>query len=331
MPRPKSPRRTTSIVAQLGRVERDGGDGSLVFAGGATLSVTNLDKLFFPEAGLTKGDVMRYYVRTAPALLPTVDGRPLALKRYPHGVAGHSFFQHDPGRGAPAATRIAPVPTERGGEESRYVGGDLLTLLETVQLGAVTVNAWHSRVETLDHPDYSVLDLDPGPEAPFARVVEVALWVRAELDALGLEHALKTSGSTGLHILVPLPPRITYEAAAQLAEWVAGRVAQAHPAEATVERALGARSPAQVYVDHMQNARGKTLASVYSVRARAQATVSAPLTWRQVTRPGFDPAAFTLATVPSRLARLDAVWRASTQRVNAGPAVERALARFSGR
>ena len=316
--------RVPTPLRQLLEIERAGGDGDLRFADGRTLPVTNLDKPFFPDAGVTKGGLMRYYVRVAAALLPAIDGRPLALKRYPHGVGGPSFFQHDPGRTPPAAARVAPVPVEHGGEEPRYVGGDLPTLLQTVQLGTIAVNAWHSRLPALDEPDYAVLDLDPMPGASLARVAQVARWVGEELAASGLAGALKTSGSRGVHILLPLGPGATYDLSAALAERIAQRVAAAHPEEATVERALGARGPAQVYVDHMQNARGKTLASVFSVRARAEATVSAPLSWRRLARAGLDLTAFTVATVPARLARLAARWEADVTSPNSEASVLKA-------
>jgi bifunctional non-homologous end joining protein LigD len=297
-----------TVARQLAAIERRGGDGELVFAAGLTLAVSSLDKPFFPSVGLTKGGLMRYYARVAPALLPAIDGRPLALKRYPDGVDGPSFFQHDPGRAPPDAVRLARVAVEHGPPESRYVGGDLRTLLHTVQLGTIAVNAWHSRVSSIDTPDYCVLDLDPGPDAPFARIVRVAAAVRDALAERGHAAALKTSGSRGLHLLVPLPPDATYARSAALAEEVAHAVAAAHPAEATVERALGARDPGQVYVDHLQNAHGKTLAAVFSVRARPGATVSAPVSWAQLARPGFDPGAFTAATVPKRLLSLNRRW-----------------------
>ena len=330
-PRPPGPTprrraaRLPSVLQQLVAIEREGGDGELRFADGGALAVTSLDKPFFPAVALTKGGLMRYYVRVAPALLPAIDGRPLALKRHPDGVAGAAFFQHDPGRTPPAATRVADVPVEHGGEEPRYVGGDLATLLQTVQLGAIAVNAWHSRVGALDRPDYCVLDLDPMPEASFARVAAVAGWVRAALTEAGLHAALKTSGSRGVHIVLPLPRGTSYDTSAALAEALAARVAVAHPDAATVERALGSRAPAQVYVDHMQNAHGKTLASVFSVRARPAAPVSTPVSWRQLARAGFDPAAFTAATVPGRLSRLAAHWRAGLELPNPAAAIARTI------
>ena len=324
-PSRRAPARTPAVLRQLAAIEQDGGDGALRFADGATLAVTSLDKPFFPAVGLTKGGLMRYYVRVAPALLPAIDGRPLALKRHPDGVDGAAFFQHDPGRAPPAATRVAEVPVEHGGAEPRYVGGSLATLLQTVQLGAIAVNAWHSRVGALDHPDYCVLDLDPMPEAPFARVAAVAGWVHAALAEAGLHAALKTSGSRGVHIVLPLPRGTSYDESAALAEAVASRVAAAHPDAATVERALASRAPGQVYVDHLQNAHGKTLASVFSVRARAAAPVSTPLSWRQLAGAGFDPGAFTAATVPGRLSRLAARWRLGLERPNPAAAIARTI------
>jgi bifunctional non-homologous end joining protein LigD len=318
--------RPAPIVTQLSRLEREGGSGILVFDGGATLAVTSLDKPFWPAEGLTKGDLMRFYARVAPAILPAIDGRPLAMKRYPNGIEGHSFFQHSPGDNPPDVVRVEMVETEDEGEQPRLVGGDLPTLLYTVQLGTVAVNAWHSRVGTLDWPDYTVIDLDPGPRVPFRRVIQVAGWVREELTALGLHAAVKTSGSKGLHVVVPLPPRTTYDTAAALAERVAGQVAGAHPKEATVERAVGGRPRGSVYVDHLQNARGKTLASVFSARARPGATVSTPVSWRQLASTSFDPDAFTIETVPRRVARVRHLWEDVLAEGNDARAVLKAAA-----
>jgi bifunctional non-homologous end joining protein LigD len=203
--------------------------------------------------------------------------------------------------------RVAAVEVENEGKQPRLIGGDLPTLLYTVQLGTIAVNPWHSRLKSLDSPDYAILDLDPGPRVPFSRIVQVAHWVREELEALGLHGVAKTSGSRGIHVVIPLPRRTSYETSAALAEQVARRVARAHPREATVERSIGERPAGSIYVDHMQNARGKTLASVLSVRAKPGATVSTPVSWRQLTA-SFDPHALTLATVPGRLKRVAGIW-----------------------
>jgi len=295
------------IATQLTRIEQDGGDGTLVFPNGVTLSVSSLDKPFFAKPKLTKGDLMRYYVRVAPALLPLLKDRPLSLKRFPNGAMGMSFFQQNAGDSVPDGVRVADVEIEDGRVEPRFIGGDLPTLLHTVQLGTIAVNPWHSRLANLDRPDYAVLDLDPGPRVPFDRIVEVARLVRDELEARGLRGVPKTSGSRGIHIVIPLSRRADYDEAARLAEEVAAAVVDANPKIATIERSLKGRPAGSIYVDHMQNARGKTLASAFSARAKPDATVSTPLAWREVT-PGLDPHAFTIETVPRRFARVRTLW-----------------------
>ena len=311
------------IVEQLERIERDGGDGILVFERGVTLPVSSLDRPVFKRDGVSKGALMRYYAQVAPALLPSIKDRPLTLERYPVGITGTSFFQHDPGEHVPPAVRIADVMTE-GGTLPRFIGGDIVTLLYTIQLGAVSVDAWHSRIRTIDTPDYAVLDLDPGPRVPFSRICKVALRVGEALDTLGLRCALKTSGSRGLHLIVPLPPRTTYDTAAALADDVAQRVAAEHPGLATLERSVAARPGGTVYVDHLQNARGKTLAAAFSARARQGALVSTPVTWAEVER-GLDPRAFTVRTIPALSTRLRRVWEAPLRAGNPGAAIRAAI------
>ena len=310
-----SPEQAADVEAQLRRIERDGGDGILQLGGGATLAVSSLDRVYFPAEEITKGALMRYYARLAPVLLPELAGRPLAMRRFPAGIEGDSFFQHDPGDHVPDAVRTSHVRVENGTEERRLIGGDLATLLYTVQLGAIVVNAWHSRVGTLDTPDYAVLDLDPGPDVPFSRVVAVARRVRDELAGRELTGVPKTSGSRGIHILVPVPPDTSYDVTARLAEEVATAVAESAPKEATVERALADRPKGTVYVDHMQNAYGKTLAAVFTARARPGAPVSAPLSWRQVTAT-LDPKRWTVATVPKQRQALADRWREQMSATN---------------
>jgi bifunctional non-homologous end joining protein LigD len=295
------------VLAQLRRIERESGHGILVLEEGRTLAVSNLDKPYFPREEITKGALMRYYARVSPVLLPVLADRPITLERWPDGVGGARFFQHDPGERVPDAVRVEVLEDEDGAEERRLVGGDLATLLYAVQLGAITVNAWHSRVETPDAPDWAVLDLDPGSAVPFARVVATAHAVHEEVARRGLDAVVKTSGSRGLHLLVPMEADASYDDAAALAEAIAGAVARRHPRLATVERSLEERPRGTVYVDHLQNARGKTLASVWSVRARAGAPVSTPLSWRQVA-PTLDPKRWTVDTVPRQLSRIAARW-----------------------
>lgn len=308
--------RRVDLTAELEDIERNGGDGTLRVARAQTLDVSRLDRMFFPEAGYTKGDLMRYYARVAPVLLPVMANRPLVLKRSPAGVQGQTFFQQNAPKDAPRTVHVAAITSEAGTVHRRIVGGTLATLLYTVQLGCISVDPWHSRLRSLDFADYAMLDLDPGPEAPFKRVVEVAQWIKDALDAASLTAAIKTSGSRGLHIVVPLPPRTSYDVALLLAQRLATAVSQAHPTAATIERSLKARPSGSVYVDYLQNARGKSLAAAYCVRARPLATVSTPLEWSELT-PDLDPGRFTIATVPKRIEALGDLWHTAMHRRNA--------------
>jgi bifunctional non-homologous end joining protein LigD len=303
------------VVAELDRIEAERGSGTLRLGSGKTLEVSHLDKVFFPDEGYTKGDLMRFYAALSPEVLPVVRNRPLVLKRYPDGIEGPSFFQHRPGEEVPPAVRVEAVEDTETEDPRRFVGGDLATLLYTVQLGAVSVDPWHGRVGSTGFADYSVIDLDPGDGVPFSRVVKVARWVKEEMDALGLVGAVKTSGATGLHIFLPLPPRTPGDAARLLAQLVATRVAEAHPREATVVRAVKERPKGTVYVDYLQNEVGKTVAGAYAVRARPGAPVSTPLAWDEL-RPGLDPRRFTLRTVPARVAEVGDLWAEGMRRKN---------------
>ncbi len=311
------------VVRQLDEIERSGGAGTLELPGGAALDVTSLDKVFFPAERYTKGDVMRYYARVSSVILPVMADRPLVLKRSPDGIEGETFFQQRASDHTPESVRVETVETADGEPQMRLVGGDLATLLYTVQIGCISVDPWHSRVGSPHAADYTILDLDPGPRAGFSRIVQVARWVREELDALRLRAALKTSGSRGLHVVLPLPPATAYDAALLLSQLVATRVAAKHPREATVERSVKARPPATVYVDYLQNVEGKSVAAAYCVRAKPGATVSTPLGWDELDE-RLDPRDFTIESVPARLATLGDVWGAALRRRNTAAAIRAA-------
>ncbi len=233
--------------------------------------------------------------------MPYLKGRPLIMKRYPNGVGGKSFHQHDV-EAAPPFVPTVGLEVEEGGHEVDYiVGGDLPTLLYMANLGAVERHPWHSRVGSLEWPDWIVFDLDPGAGVEFETICAVALEVRRVLSELGLDCYAKTSGSRGIHAYVPIKPVYDYERVAELAERVATLVARANPKVATVERALKARRPGQIYVDHMQNARGKSVVAPYSVRPRAGAPVSAPLTWEEVEAKRIRPQDFNIRNILTRL------------------------------
>lgn len=296
------------LVAQIGRIEQGSGVGELELSDGQSIRVTSLDKVYFPESGFTKGDLMRYLVRVSPVMLPAIADRPLSLKRYPDGITGQFFFQQKPGPHVADGVRIERAETDAGSAD-RFVGGDLLTLLYLAQIGSVELHAWHSRIESLDVPDYCVLDLDPSKDVEFADVVRLALGVREQIRALKLKAALKTTGSRGLHLVVPLPPRATWPLAAEVAETIAVRTAAEFPEIATVERSLARRPPRTIYVDYLQNAMGKTAVAVFSARARAAGTVSTPVPWSQATA-RLRTESFTLATVGPKAAALGKAWKA---------------------
>ena len=304
-----------ALLKQLTAIEEKGGDGSVDFGRGQTLKVSNLDKIFFPKEKHTKGDVMRYYTRIADFILPTIQDRPLVLKRFPDGINGESFYQHKASESTPPGVRVEIIVTDGGEKQSRIVGRDLLTLLYTVQLGAISVDPWHSRVQSLEYADYTIIDLDPGPRANFARVVEVARWSKEVIDGFGLHAAIKTSGSTGLHIYLPLPPSTPNEAATLVAQMIATKVAAAHPKEATIERSVKARGAATVYVDYLQNIQGKTVAGPYCVRAKPGAPVSTPLKWTELTD-ALDPRDFHLGNAAGRFERIGDIWNEAMRKKN---------------
>jgi bifunctional non-homologous end joining protein LigD len=316
-------RKQSSVIAQLDTLERNSGEGTVKFDARKSLHVSSLDKVFFEDTGITKGDVMRYYALVAPVLLPILEDRPLILKRYPNGIGGSSFFQQNAGT-YPTGVRVAEVATEDGKRAKRIVGGDLLTLLHTVQLGTIAVHPWQSRLPTIEFADYSTIDLDPGKGVPFARVVELAEHIRGELEALELQAALKTSGSRGLHIVLPLPQHTSYARSAALAEAIAARVTAKNPALATLERSLQRRPKGTIYVDAKQNARGKSVASAYSVREHPGAPVSAPLRWNDL-NPRLRIEDFTIATMAKRLEKVGDLWGEALKHRNTSRAIDRAL------
>ena len=306
---------TASLLEQLTAIEEKGGGGSLDFGHGKTLKVSNLDKVFFPKEKYTKGDVMRYYTRIADFILPTIADRPLVLKRFPNGINGENFYQQKASETTPPGIRVEVIETDGGEKQPRYIGGDLLTLLYTIQLGAISVDPWHSRVQSLEYADYTIIDLDPGPRANFARVVQVAHWAKEVIDGFGLHAAIKTSGSTGLHIYLPLPPRTPNEAATLVAQLVATKIAVAHPKESTIERFVKARGAATVYVDYLQNIQGKTVAGPYCVRAKPGAPVSTPIAWTELTD-DLDPRDFNLGNAAERFEKTGDIWNEAMRKKN---------------
>ncbi len=278
--------------------------GAVVRSGSRQLELSNLDKPFWDAEGITKGDLLTYYRDVSPVLVPHLRGRPFTMKRYPDGWQGRNFFQKDVPAHAPSWLHTASLPaTGRGGATRtiRYaLIDDPLALLWVVNMGCIDLHAWTSRADLPHRPDWIVFDLDPAAGTGFDVVVEVALLVREALELVGLEGVPKTSGSIGMHVLVPIARRHTHEDTRRFAAIVAGALARSHPDLVTMEWARSKRRG--VLIDANQNGPGRTTASVYSVRPRAGAPVSTPLEWHEV-RAGLDPGAFTMEVVLDRIAR----------------------------
>ena len=266
------------------------------------MTLTNPKKVFWPDDGYTKADLVAYYERVAPWLLPYLADRPVVLTRYPDGIGGKSFFQKDAPSWAPPWVRTERIRARGVEREIDYfIVSDVETLRYVANTGTIPLHLWASRVGSLERPDWLVLDLDP-KGAPFTDVVAIALALRAILERLELPSFPKTSGATGLHILLPLAARYSYEETRTFANLLATLAVEAQPAIATIARMLRTRE-GKVYVDYGQNGHGQTIVAPFSVRPLPGAPVSCPLRWSEVTAK-LDPRRFTIATMPARLDQL---------------------------
>src|SRR6266540_4815627 len=272
--------------------------------GKRVLRLSNLDKLFWPGEGITKGDLLAYYRDIASAVVPHLKERPFTMKRYPDGWQGKYFFQKDAPQGMPdwIPTVEIEVSTREKPRQRRKIQAPLvndeLALLWMVNMGCIDLNTWYSRLDKLERPDWVLFDLDPSDDVGFPETVQVALLVKQALEALGLESFPKTSGSDGIHVLVPIARRYTYEDARQFAEIVARALASTNRGLVTTEWSKAKRRG--VLIDANQNGEGKTIASPYSVRPKQGAPVSTPLRWDEVNE-SLDPAAFTMDAVRKRV------------------------------
>ena len=265
--------------------------------------LTSPDRVLFPDEGITKGDLFEYYAAVAPALVPHLRNRPFTLKRYPHGITEQSYFQKQAPKGIPPSipTRQFTTHPREGG--SRLVDFVLVNsreaLLWMVQMNCIDMNAWYSRVDKPHRPDFVVFDLDP-PDDGFEDAISVAHLVREALEELDLRSYVKTSGASGIHVLVPITRRSTFDETYEFAERVARSVEARNPGLATTEWLTRKRPAHAVLVDHRQNGAGKTIASVYSVRPRPGGPVSTPLRWEELTSK-VRPRDFGMAEVLARV------------------------------
>ena len=273
---------------------------------GERVSLTSLDRIYWPGEKLTKFDLLCYYLKIGSYIMPFLKDRPAILQRYPRGIKAPMFFQQDTST-APSFIKTVKLVNQEGREVNYSVFTTVGSLLHFVNLGTIEQHPWHSTLKHLDKPDYLMLDLDP-KQAPWANVLKVALTCKQVLDELGLPGFPKTSGSSGIHIYLPLKPKHDYRKVAAIAEGLAAEVARRVPQIATIQRALAKRQKQQVYVDALQNARGKTIAAAFSARARDGATVSMPLTWKQIEK-GVRISDFTIENSVSLLKKQGDPWK----------------------
>ncbi len=291
---------------------------------GRTLAISNFDKVLWPEDGLTKGDLITYYRTVAQWLLPHLEDRPLTLQRYPNGIHDQSFFEKQAPRGVPDWIKTVAVPSygEKRTNIDYLVCNDEATLVYCANLASIVLHVWTSRIHSLDNPDYMLFDLDPWDGCTLKTIATVALAFRDLFAEIGLQALVKTSGSTGLHVVVPLKPDYDYEPVKQFAEIAARRIAALHPKATTLERMTARRAPGTVYLDYVQVGRGKTLVPPFVVRAREAAPVSMPLDWSEVDEfarkrtkePTLQFARWTIKNAPARLRRDGDLWGAKCWR-----------------
>ena len=280
--------------------------------------LTNLRKIFWPELGLTKGDLLQYYATMAGVLLPHVRDRAMVMKRYPHGASGPFFFMKRAPAPRPSWIETCSIEHASGSIIDFPMVQDRAALMWVINLGCIDLNQWYARCDDVDRPDYLHFDLDPGVGATFDRVRETALVVGEALDALKMPSLVKTTGSKGLHVYVPIVRGPVQKQVWTFAKALAQELASRHPALVTAEYRIARRPRGRVLVDYNQNAWGRTLASIYSARPRPEATVSTPVTWNEVER-DIRLEDFTVKNVPARVAKLGDLWKpllAARGRVN---------------
>lgn len=276
------------------------------------VKLTNLQKPFWPELGVTKGDLLRYYARVARFLLPHLTDRAMVMKRYPNGAAGKFFFQKRAPSPRPDWIETCSIEHAAAGAIDFAIVRDLASLLWVINLGCIDLNPWYARCDDSDRPDYLHFDLDPVQGANFKRVLETALLVHQALDSLKMPNFAKTTGSRGIHVYVPIVRGPTQKQVWSFAKDFAQSLARHYPKVITSEYRIAKRPHGRVLVDYNQNAWGRTLASIYSVRPKTLPTVSTPVTWEELKR-GVDIEDFRIDNVPPRLEQIGDLWKPLTQ------------------
>ena len=273
---------------------------SEVKVGSNIVTITNRKKIYWPDEGFTKGDVIDYYDKMADHILPHLKGRPLSLKRNPNGIKDSGFYHKDAGENAPSFVDVFKVKSESNGKIIDYiVCNNKATLLYVANLGCIEINPWNSTYKKPGHPTWMVIDIDPSDKNTFTEVVDTALAVKMVLDKAGIRSYCKTSGASGLHVYTPLKNKYDYTTVKDFAQIIASLVQEQLPGTTTLERSLSKRG-AKIYIDYLQNRTGQTLASVYSLRPVPGASVSAPLEWKEVNHK-LTPRLFTIKNILQRI------------------------------
>ncbi len=291
-------------VSEFLRLKQPKGD-LIIDVEGQPVSVTSLDRIYWPDEKITKFELLRYYLQVSAYILPFLKNRPAILQRWPRGIKAPMFFQQDL-ESAPAFIKTVRLTNQQGRELDYAVYTTTASLLHFVNLGSIEQHPWHSTAAKLDKPDWLAIDLDP-KKAPWENVLQVAVVCKQVCDEIGLNAFPKTSGSSGIHIYLPLTPTNDYAKVAEFSRLLASEIARRAPKIATVERSIDKRKRDQVYVDWMQNARGKSLAAVFTARAKPGATVSMPLTWKRIEQ-GVKISDFTVKNVPALLKKNGDAW-----------------------
>jgi bifunctional non-homologous end joining protein LigD len=293
-------------------IPRDRTD-AVIRASGREVRLTNLNKPFWPDLKITKGGLIQYYADVAPYLLPHVKDRAMVMKRYPNGAYGDFFFMKRAPSPRPDWIQICTIEHSSGNVIDFPMIQDLAALLWVINLGCIDLNQWYARCDDVDRPDYLHLDLDPGEGATFAMVRETALILRDALEALEMKPFVKTTGSRGMHVYVPIVRGPTQKQVWTIAKTLAIELASRHRQLMTSVYAVAKRPKGRVLVDYNQNAWGRTLASIYSVRPRARAPVSTPVTWKEVER-GVEIEDWRVDNVRARLAKVGDLWKPLLQK-----------------
>lgn len=311
MPAVKSPLKKASPKAKKKTVDDENEDTGtkIIRLNGNELKLTNQNKIYWPEEGYTKGDMINYYNTMYKYILPYLKDRPESLNRTPNGITNKGFYQKDAGGQAPDWVKSVKLYSESADKNIDYIiCNDKATLLYLNNLGCIELNPWNSRLGSLEYPDYMVIDLDPSDKNTFEEVIDAALATKEILDKAGAKSFCKTSGSTGLHIYVPMEAQYSYEEVRDFCKIIVMMVQEMMPENTTLERSLKKRADTKMYLDFLQNRQGQTLASAYSLRPKPGATASAPLHWKEV-KSGLHPSQFHIHNLPQRVEKIGDIFK----------------------